>query len=353
MARRSSIEWCDHTWNPVTGCAHGCDYCYARTMTNRFSGDIRANLSRVKEYEVDVTQEGNLHFLYRLNEPMTDETGKNIIYPFGFRPTLHKYRMDELKGMTGKNVFVGAMTDLFGDWVPDEWILDVMQACKENYRHNYLFLTKNPKRYKDFAVKQDNFWYGTTITCHEDLSRLADLPNYTNGFNTFVSIEPLLGRIFETDAERQWFQEAVDWVIIGAETGRRKNKVEPDARWIADITRICAEAGIPVFMKDSMAKVMGGAHTLRREFPYWLAEKKLTKKMEDKLFDRCCICNGENMKSEMINLSARSQRGEYAKSFAYMHKKCFAEFCTEHGLEIPNLKGISSIEEEEQQPIHE
>ena len=30
MADKTKIEWCDSTWNPVTGCLHGCEYCYAR-----------------------------------------------------------------------------------------------------------------------------------------------------------------------------------------------------------------------------------------------------------------------------------------------------------------------------------
>ncbi len=34
----TKIEWCDATWNPVTGCLHGCEYCYARRIANRFSG---------------------------------------------------------------------------------------------------------------------------------------------------------------------------------------------------------------------------------------------------------------------------------------------------------------------------
>ena len=40
---KSKIEWCDHTWNPVTGCRNGCSYCYANTMVKRFSGDARLN----------------------------------------------------------------------------------------------------------------------------------------------------------------------------------------------------------------------------------------------------------------------------------------------------------------------
>lgn len=34
----SSIEWTEHTWNPVTGCTKvsaGCKHCYAETMAQR------------------------------------------------------------------------------------------------------------------------------------------------------------------------------------------------------------------------------------------------------------------------------------------------------------------------------
>mgnify|MGYP003056095369 CR=1 FL=1 len=35
---KTKIEWCDSTWNPVTGCRHGCPYCYARSVAGRFGG---------------------------------------------------------------------------------------------------------------------------------------------------------------------------------------------------------------------------------------------------------------------------------------------------------------------------
>lgn len=35
---KTKIDWCDSTWNPVTGCFHGCDYCYARSIAKRFGG---------------------------------------------------------------------------------------------------------------------------------------------------------------------------------------------------------------------------------------------------------------------------------------------------------------------------
>ena len=33
---KTKIEWCDSTWNPLTGCLHDCEYCYARKIANRF-----------------------------------------------------------------------------------------------------------------------------------------------------------------------------------------------------------------------------------------------------------------------------------------------------------------------------
>ncbi len=37
--RGEGISWAAWSWNPVTGCLHGCDYCYAReiAMSTRFA----------------------------------------------------------------------------------------------------------------------------------------------------------------------------------------------------------------------------------------------------------------------------------------------------------------------------
>ena len=40
MSGRTKIEWCDATWNPVTGCtpvSPACDHCYARMAAMRLS----------------------------------------------------------------------------------------------------------------------------------------------------------------------------------------------------------------------------------------------------------------------------------------------------------------------------
>ena len=41
MANRTTIEWTNATWNPVTGCdkvSPGCAHCYAETLAERFRG---------------------------------------------------------------------------------------------------------------------------------------------------------------------------------------------------------------------------------------------------------------------------------------------------------------------------
>ena len=35
---KTKIDWCDMSWNPITGCMHGCEYCYARRVATRFNG---------------------------------------------------------------------------------------------------------------------------------------------------------------------------------------------------------------------------------------------------------------------------------------------------------------------------
>ena len=162
---KSKIEWCDHTWNPITGCRHNCSYCYAKRMTARFAGDVRLNLMAKKDYSTEPAAD-NSENVFILDKPMLNETGNTLVYPFGFEPTYHKYRMDYPEKLKmGNNIFVGAMADIFGKWVPGEWIRDVMETCLDNPIHNYLFLTKNPERYTEVGVPAglENMWYGLPV----------------------------------------------------------------------------------------------------------------------------------------------------------------------------------------------
>lgn len=330
---RSKIEWCDHTWNPITGCRHNCQYCYARKMTARFAGDVRLNKMAKRDYSVVPAADGG-EDLYVLDAQMLNETGNPLVYPFGFAPTMHRYRMDipgKLK--MGNNIFIGAMADMFGSWVPDEWIEEIMNVCKENSIHNYLFLTKNPERYEQYGVPtgMENMWYGTTITKEAEVGRVIYLPSECK---KFVSIEPLLEDI--NPKQNDLLFKQVDWVIIGAETGRRKEKKIPELEWIENIMKKCDEAKIPVFMKDSLVPIIG-EENMRREFPEQLKNSKISPKMKAKLFDGCASCKVHLRKSEMITLLARSKRGEQPKQFGFLCKDCFKKFCKSFELDVPDL----------------
>ncbi len=247
---KTKIDWCDSTWNPITGCLHGCEYCYARNIARRFGKNY-------PDYSPSAVESG-LHII----DTKFDDTP----YPFGFEPTLHAYRLDEYVNKKGRNIFVCSMADMFGDWVPDSWLDEVFAACEKAPQHNYLFLTKNPRRYckneYGYGVPLgENMWYGTTIAKCDDISRFNYLPAFCN--NTFVSIEPLLEDIEPGKCNIMFRQ--VDWFIIGTETGRRKNKVVPERKWIEDIVNECRKYGKPVFMKSSLAPIWG--ENLIQEFP--------------------------------------------------------------------------------------
>lgn len=239
------IDWADYTWNPLTGCKHGCEYCYARKIAVRFGTMLDEQPLKNGCYVCKSKIKGNP-------------------YPHIFEPTLHPYRLGE-PGMMKKpqTIFVCSMADLFGDWVPEDWILTVFKACLRAPQHRYLFLTKNPKRYCELCnngltefFKNKNFWFGTTVTKHGD--------HYFSpiGINTFLSIEPLLENL---DAGIGSFG-GTKWIIVGAETGDRKNKVVPEKAWVDNICEAAALTGAKVFMKESLREIMGNEFV--QEFPW-------------------------------------------------------------------------------------
>lgn len=330
---RSKIEWCDHTWNPITGCRYGCEYCYASAMADRLGGDVRLNKMAKADYSLcDANDSGDK--LYVLDKPMLNETGKILVYPFGYEPTFHRYRLDKpTKLKMGNNVFVGATADMFGNWVPDSWLDEVFKVCAENPIHNYLFLTKNPERYIQYKIptEQENLWYGTTITGEADVDRIASL---IIDANTYVSMEPLRRQIPKDEMEA--ICRITDWIIIGAETGKKRNKVVPELEWIEQIVLAADAEGVPVFMRDSLIPIVGEKN-MRRDLPEQLQHSEVSSKLKRKLYDECSGCKAHLKKSEMITLFARSKRGEYPKQFGFQCKECFSKFCKSLGLDIPEL----------------
>lgn len=220
---RTSIDWAQYSWNPVTGCAKGCDYCYARRIAERFHG------------------------------------------PDGFKPTLHEERLPQpAKVKESSRIFVCSMADLFGDWVPDEWIHAVLATCEMNPRHQYLFLTKNAGRYEELfqlTTVHPNWWLGTTCDtiAHtfsmtiDDATGAAMMLLHRRGWHTWASAEPLL----EDIAPRfDMADQMIDWLVIGAQTGPGSKEHQPQEAWVAKLAIAADNHGIPVFMKRSLKTIV-------------------------------------------------------------------------------------------------
>ena len=235
---KTKIEWADYTWNPITGCKHGCQYCYARKIAERFRG--------------------------------------SAAWPNGFDPTTHYNRFHEPQHILQQSsIFVGSMTDIFGAWQNPEdiaVIFDEMAACSQPNWHTFILLTKAPENINRFLYEAPlfyfgggdylpNVWIGVTVENKGATWRIDVLRKSAEYFHKFVSFEPLLGEIPDLDLT------GIDAVIIGAQTNP---SVVVTPEMIQPIGKAAFEAGnIPMFCKDSLPD---WCH--RRELP-WKLNKPL------------------------------------------------------------------------------
>ena len=214
----NGIGYCTHTWNPKTGCEKGCDYCFAREI---------------------------------IEERLCKNPKLQHHYPNGFAPTFHPDRLDQpFKQKKPAKIFVCDMGDLFGDWVPAEWITQVSEAIAKAPWHTYLFLTKNPKRYKDCTFGK-NHWVGTTIE-HEKYFRERSKPFWSEELDDnikFVSMEPLSSDIP--------IDLAFDWIIVGERSGIRYSEEQWNEviDWTRKIVKQATALGTPVFVKNKLGDI--------------------------------------------------------------------------------------------------
>lgn len=217
------ISWAAWSWNPVTGCLHGCEYCYAR--------DIATN---------ERFRPG---------------------FPAGFTPLFHHERLDAPACTTipaahrddpaWRRVFVCSMADLYGRWVPDEWIRQVHESMLASPQWEYLLLTKFPGRYVGLDLPSAA-WVGTSVD-EQKRVRIAE-----NAFREiggvavkWLSLEPLREPLEFTDLSM------FDWVVIGAQTETRQPDgivpaFSPPAEWVVRITAQAMEAGCKVHWKPNL-----------------------------------------------------------------------------------------------------
>lgn len=162
-----------------------------------------------------------------------------------FKPTFHKVKLWDTFPKKPSRIFVSSMGDLFAECVPTEWIDRVLDVVRINYKHTFIFLTKNPKRYSECDFPK-NAWigYSTTGPLYHKWESLTDNIK-------FVSMEPLGGPLY---ASLSGYAQRVDldWIIVGKETGNRKEKMIPKHEWIEEIIDFAAEADISLFIKNNL-----------------------------------------------------------------------------------------------------
>lgn len=212
MALKSTIEWTESTWNPVTGCnkiSQGCKFCYAERMAKR----LRA-----------------------MGSPN---------YENGFKVAMHEHVVGlPLTWKKPQTIFVNSMSDLFHKNVTEEFIQKVFSTMNKAAWHRFQVLTKRSPRLLSLDKKlnwTENIWMGVSVEDEKVLHRIDDLRN-TNAHVKFLSLEPLIGPLRNLDLDN------IDWVIVGGESGPGARPIKEE--WVIDIKEQCNKAGVPFFFKQ-------------------------------------------------------------------------------------------------------
>lgn len=212
MATKSSIEWTESTWNPVTGCSKisaGCKNCYAERLSSRLKA------MGLKAYEN------------------------------GFEVTLQHHQLEiPLKWKKPQRIFVNSMSDLFHKDIPLEYIQKVFAVMQKAHWHQFQVLTKRSDRLEEIARHlpwPKNVWMGVSVEDARVLYRIDDLRGIPAAVK-FLSLEPLIGSLRDMELT------GIDWVIVGGESGPRARLMKKE--WVLEIRDICVRDGVPFFFKQ-------------------------------------------------------------------------------------------------------
>lgn len=150
MSDKSKIEWCDASWNPITGCtkvSEGCRNCYASTFAERWRGTPG-------------------HY-----------------FESGFDLTLRPDKLDQpLKWKRPRKIFVNSMSDLFHKDIDEKYIAKVFGIMALAQQHTFQVLTKRPERMMELLNKEDFHmhigWFASQACREYEVERPNELPEW-------------------------------------------------------------------------------------------------------------------------------------------------------------------------------
>lgn len=212
----SSIEWCDDTWNPTTGCtkiSKECDNCYAEVATH-------------------IKQSNPLFDKYKMGFDVFVEHPDALQKP--------------VKRKKPTTYFVNSMSDLFHKDATLDFIKGVFKIMNDTPHHTYQVLTKRHHELTQYAselIWTDNIWMGVSVGDNigkRRIKHLVDCP----AKHKFLSIEPLIEKLEDLNLT------GIDLVYVGGESGDGPSIRPMEAEWVYDIIDTCKEQGIKFFFKQ-------------------------------------------------------------------------------------------------------
>ncbi|CAN5579607.1 DUF5131 family protein [soil metagenome] len=212
MAEKSTIEWTESTWNPVTGCtkiSDGCKNCYAERLALRLKAMGQKN------------------------------------YRNGFALTIQDQALElPLSWKKPQTIFVNSMSDLFHKDITLDYIQKVFDVMAKADWHNFQVLTKRADRLEKINSElkwTPNIWMGVSVENQKVVHRIEDLRE-TDAHIKFLSIEPLLSNLPNLNLS------GIDWVIVGGESGPKARPMKE--KWVLDIRDQCEAANVPFFFQQ-------------------------------------------------------------------------------------------------------
>lgn len=207
--------------NIVFGCPDGCELCYARNSC------------------------GYYH-----------TSGENP------QPVFHERKLELMRTSEPTNFLLNGMSDL-AYW-KQPWRSKVFSYMRENPWNTYVFLTKRPDLLQ-FSTDLDCAWIGVSVCDRESLGRIGTLRRNVDARHYHVTFDPLIEDVGTVDLS------GIEWVVIGAEPGRRNACFHPEPSWTMSICDQAHDAGIPMFMNESLNGIVD-ERELVRELPKGFAQ---------------------------------------------------------------------------------